>query len=318
MEINITWYTDTLRPQVISLFAAEYGVQPADFNRLFEKFYFHPFQQKKCLLLVAMDGDTVAGFQSFFYWPYTFGGKTYNSFQSGNSLVHPGYRGKGLFNKMLAFIDQENKTRDIDLLMGFPVEASLKNFLKDKWHNIFNLHWYVKPCNPLAFTSFNGGKKFTPGCEYFNTDNPEKNVLRLSQQPDFTEWRKEYLAGTYYSFKYKSGVEEIIFHLKPNKRKKILNELVIGNILFSSEKARPYLLAALKELAKCAGRSFGAHFLSIALNDACSVPLQGALKEAGFRRNKKSIYFIVKPFKENNFSLDPANWLVFRSDIDTW
>ncbi len=318
MEINIAWYTDDLRPQVIKLFAAEYGLDPGSFAQLFEKFYFHPFQKDKCLLVVALDGTTVAGFQSFFYWPYTFGGKTYNSFQSGNSLVHPGYRGKGIFNKLLAFVDQENKTAGIDLLMGFPVEASLKNFLKDKWNNILNLHWHVKPLNPLAFSSFKGGKQFIPGCEYFNAANPEQNVFRLSQNKEFTDWRKEYLAGTYYSFRYKNAEHEIIFHLKPNKRKKILNELVIGNILFSSEKARVYLYAAFKSLAAGARKSFGAHFLSLALNDSCSINFKAVLKQAGFRRGKKSIYFIAKAFKNTEPVLKPANWLLFRSDIDTW
>lgn len=318
MEMNITWYKDCHKEQVIKLFAAEYGLDPVSFGVLFERFYLHPFQKNKCLLIVALDGETVAGFQSFFYWPYTFGGKTWHSFQSGNSLVHPAHRGKGLFNKMLAFIDKENKTADIDFLMGFPVQASLKNFLKDKWENILNLRWYVKPCNPLAFSSFSGSKGFAPGCENFGSENPEQNVLRLSRQSGFTDWRKEYLAGSYYSFRYTKGEEEIIFHLKPNKRKKVLNELVIGNILFSNEKAQIYLFAALKKLAAAAGMTFGVHFLSLALNEACSLNFAPVLKQAGFKRSKRSIYFIAKPFKDNQFVLDPANWLLFRSDIDTW
>ncbi len=317
MEISITWYTDALRPQVIKLFAAEYGLEPDAFNRLFERFYFHPFQKNKCLLVVAMDGDTVAGFQSFFYWPYAFAGKTYNSFQSGNSLVNPAYRGKGIFNKMLAFIDKENKTADIDFLMGFPVEASLKNFLKDKWHNIFNLRWYIKFCNPFGFLHFKGGKYFTEGCLHFNKE-AEADVLRLSSQKDFTDWRTDYLSGNYYSFHFKNGGNEIIFHLKPNKRKKIVNELIIGNILFSNENARALLSDALKKLNLAATKTLGVHFLSIALNEESSFDLKAILLHTHFRRSEKTIYFIAKPFKNNDFVLKPANWLLYRSDIDTW
>lgn len=317
MEIRITWYNDELRPQVINLFAAQYGVDPGSFNRLFEKFYFHPFQKNKCLLVMALDGDTVAGFQSFFYWPYTYKGKTYNSFQSGNSLVHPGYRGKGIFNQMLSFIDQENKTAGIDFLMGFPVEASLRNFLKDKWSLILDLQWYVKPCNLFAFIPFKGGKNFTEGYRYFNTENAEKELLRLSQEKEFTEWRKGYL-GAGYSYTFKKDGHEIIFHVKPNRRKKILHELVIGNILCSGEEAYKVLPLALKELNAAARRSLGAHFLSIALNEACSPDLKAAVAQAGFKRNDKKIHFIVKPFGSNEFVTEPARWLLYRSDIDTW
>jgi GNAT superfamily N-acetyltransferase len=317
MEIRIAWYNDALRPQVINLFAAQYGVDPESFNALFEKFYFHPYQKNKCLLVMALDGDTVAGFQSFFYWPYTYQGKTYNSFQSGNSLVHPGYRGKGIFNQMLSFIGQENKTAGIDLLMGFPVEASLRNFLKDKWNLILDLQWYVKLCNPFAFIPFKGGKNFTAGYRYFNAENPEKELLRLSQQEEFTVWRKGYLnAGFSYTFK-KDGYE-IIFHVKPNRRKKILHELVIGNILCSSEGAYKALPAALQALTRAARSSFGAHFLSLAINETCLLDLKTAVQLAGFTRSEKKIHFIVKPFGQHDFAAEPARWLLYRSDIDTW
>jgi len=318
MEIDITWYSDALRPQVIDLFVSEYGVERKAFDQLFERFYLHPFQKDKCLLVVALDGNTVAGFQSFFFWPYTFNGKTYNSFQSGNSLVHPGYRGKGIFNKMLSFIDEENKTRDIDFLMGFPVEASLKNFIKDKWTNILDLRWYIKLCNPFAFFPFRSGNSFEKGCIFFGAENPEKSVLRLSASADFTGWRREYLSGNYYSYRYTAGNEEIIFHLKTNKRKKVLNELIIGNILFKNELSIQHLSAALKSLDKAASRTFATHFISIAVNEACSIDLRTALLNTSFKRTEKSIYFIVKPFKDNNFVLQPAHWLLYRSDIDTW
>lgn len=318
MEISITWYTDDLRSQVIALFAAEYGVDPAAFNQLFERFYFHPFQKNKCLLVVAMDGKTVAGFQSFFYWPYFFEGKKYNSFQSGNSLVNPAYRGKGIFNRMLAFIDQENKTTNIDFLMGFPVEASKKNFLKDKWSNILDLRWYIRFCNPFGFLSFKGGNRFTEGCQYFENRGTIDEIFSLSTEMDFTEWRNSYLSGKYYSFHYKEGSREIIFHLKTNKRKKILNELVVGSILFNRAEAKVHLDKALKALNRAAFKSFGMHFISVVVNENSSFDLRNALADAGFRKTDRTIYFIVKNFKAEQGVLDPKNWLLFRSDIDTW
>jgi hypothetical protein len=318
MEIRITWYTDDLRSQVIDLFAQEYGVDRASFGNLFEQFYLHSFQKNKCLLVVAMDGNTVAGFQSFFYWPYFFNGRKYNSFQSGNSLVNPTYRGQGIFNRMLAFVDEEKKTSDIDFLMGFPVEASRKNFLKDKWNNILDLRWYVRLCNPFGFFGLKSGRDLKEGCLYFEKQNSFSNSFSLSNEKEFTGWRSNYLAGTYFSFHYKEGTDEIIFHLKPNKRKKILNELVIGNVLFNSTAAKAKLSSALSKLNATARKSFGVHFISIAINDASSVDLRSDLLSAGFKHTDRKIFFIVKNFKAESAVLDPHAWLLFRSDIDTW
>lgn len=317
METNITWYTDNLRAQVIELFVNEYGVDRAEFHQLFERFYFHPYQQNKCLLVVAMDGGTVAGFQSFFYWPYTFAGKTFQSYQSGNSLVHPGYRGKRIFNRMLEFLDRENKNVNIDFLMGFPVEASLKNFLKDKWQHILDLRWYIRPCNPLGFFVFTENERFESGCVSFDA-TPETNVLRLSPDPAFVAWRKSYLSGRYFSFRHGTGDMQIIFHLKSNKRKRILNELIIGNILFRSSTAFAGLEDALAALVRAARNSFGTHFLSIAINERSAFDTKTPLLRQHFRRSDKKIHFIAKPFGANEFVLRPENWLLYRSDIDTW
>jgi hypothetical protein len=319
MAIEITWYTDNLRSQVIDLFVQEYGVNKKEFNTLFERFYFHPFQKNKCLLIVALDGGTVAGFQSFFFWPYMFEGKTFNSFQSGNSLVNPAYRGQGLFNKMLAFINQENETKEVDFLMGFPVEASLRNFIKDKWSNILDLRWYIKFGNPFGFSGRLNGKNISNGLKYFPDQTSFAKNITLNSNTEFTSWRENYLKRElYYSFHYKDGNDEIIFHLKKNKRKKILNELVIGNIIYNSPSAVSKTSGALQRLNSFVRNSFSFHFISCAFNERCSLNISSEFLKAGFKPTEKKIHFIVKPYKNNTFVESPEKWLLFRSDIDTW
>lgn len=319
MAIEITWYTDNLRGQVIDLFVKEYGVDKEEFNTLFERFYFHPFQKNNCLLIVALDGEIVAGFQSFFFWPYHFEGKTFNSFQSGNSLVNPAYRGQGLFNKMLAFINQENETRQIDFLMGFPVEASLRNFIKDKWSNILDLRWHIKFCNPLGFSGSLKGKNISVGLKHFPAQTKFPGNVTLNSNSEFNSWRENYLKkDLYYSFHYRDKNDEIIFHLKKNKRKKILNELVIGNIRYNSPSAVSKTSIALQELNSSVRNSFSFHFISCAFNEKCTLNLGSEFLEAGFKPTEKKIHFIVKPYKGNTFVEAPEKWLLFRSDIDTW
>src|SRR5688572_29539213 len=131
MEIKITWFEPAMKSQVVSLFEKEYNTPPGYFTKLFDLFYMHPFQQNKCLMAAALVGDQVVGFQSFFFWPYIRNNITYNTFQSGNSLIHPQFRGQGIFNKMLLFVSSETRFKQVDFLVGFPVGASFKNFIKD-------------------------------------------------------------------------------------------------------------------------------------------------------------------------------------------
>lgn len=320
MEIEITRYNDSMRPQVIKLFEDQYGSDPVEFEKLFRNFYFHPFQKDKCLLVVALDGTTVAGFQSFFYWPYSYNGKVYNSFQSGNSIVHPSYRGKGIFNRMLEYIDRESMSSNIDLLMGFPVNESLKNFIKDKWTNILDLKWYVKPCNVFGF--FGGlllrNKKFSEGNEHFE-NGITNDIISMPNDKGFNEWRKSYQTeGKHFSFRYKKGTHEIIIHLKKNKRKKLINELIIGAMLFNGKEAIAYAGAAIEDLVMSARKSYAVHFLSISVNEESKINLRSELDKLGFKRTDKQIHFIVKPFKGNEFATIPSNWFLSRSDVDTW
>jgi hypothetical protein len=116
MNIKIAFYEDWMKAQVAKMFSMQYGVDGHFFAKQIEDFYEHPFQKNKSIRIVALDGDKVAGFQSFVYWPYNYGKTTYNSYQSGNSLVHQDYRGKGIFNKLLSFFETEKI--DVDFLIG--------------------------------------------------------------------------------------------------------------------------------------------------------------------------------------------------------
>jgi GNAT superfamily N-acetyltransferase len=320
MEIKITWYKDSMKSQVIALFENQYATPPGYFTNLFDAFYFHPYQKNKCLLIVALDGETVAGFQSFFYWPYTLGDKKFNSFQSGNSLVHPDYRGKGIFQRLLAFVDQENKNLGLDFFVGFPIQASIKNLLKDKWQNILNLTWFLKICNPFGFLPgrLKNIRNITPGITHLKNSEPPV-IRRLSVDAEFTAWRNNYLADgdLYYTYHFKQDSSEILFHLKKNKRK-IFNEVIVGNVLFNTDAARSKLTIALKEMNNLILRSFSAHFISCAINSGSIKTIEGALINTGFRKINKTIYFAVKPFKDPEAVLDPSSWELYRSDIDTW
>lgn len=67
----------------------------------------------------------MAGFQSFFYWPVVVDGRLIRSYQSGNTLVHPDFRGQRLFARMLNYIHEPESGFNCELLIGFPSKAPI-------------------------------------------------------------------------------------------------------------------------------------------------------------------------------------------------
>jgi GNAT superfamily N-acetyltransferase len=320
MEFIIRDYDASLFQQVIQLFVSEYGVEEKSFGEYFKTFYEHPFQKERCIRAVAMDGQKVAGFQTFFFWPYISKGKEYNSFQSGNSLVHPDYRGKGIFAKLLSFVEEKAQNSNIDFLMGFPVEASYGSFTRKQWSNVLNLQWYVKTASFLSTLFTNSDAKLKKVFEVpdYNPTTSSPDIIRLNHSKDFGHWRKAYQQATpYYQYVFKKGTsDEVKLTVKFQTRKKYLKEMVIGDLEYGNLDGS-VLKFALAELCKVVSRKHIATFVSIALNPADEILLKH-IESIGFKKIDKKIYFIHKAFKALPELDVAANWKLYRSDIDTW
>jgi GNAT superfamily N-acetyltransferase len=314
--MTIQKYEDWMRPQVVALFDIEYHSGEA-FDSLFKSFYEHPFQVQKCIRIVALEGERVAGFQSFFYWPVVVDGRAINAYQSGNSLVHPDFRGKGLFGKMLNFIHEPNSGFDCELLIGFPVEASYNSFIRNKWQNPFNLRWYVKPLNPLRSLLTNPVKNLRKALgERVKMDFLAHPAHRcVAQLAAFDHYRFEYETGDFFRFTFEKEGAKAFFELKAQTRKKVIKELVIGKFLSNSDDA-VFIHEAVAALIKTVKKNSGFTMLSIAVNPL-TLALNDALKQNGFKAINKSIYFITKGRLAEQ-TTDWSNWWIFRSDIDTW
>lgn len=319
MEIGL--YEDWMKPQVAKLFSMQYGVSEANFSRLIDNFYELPFQKNKCIRIVAKEGEKVIGFQSFFYWPYTQNGKLFNSYQSGNSLVHPDYRGKGIFQKLLNYLDDHHEALKIDFLVGFPINASIGSLIRNKWTNLFNLQWFIKTCNPLSiFLPLNKNKliKYFPK-NNINTDKQTtEDLIKISNSKEFSEWRNtHYDKNKYFSHYYKEGKNELILKLKINIRKRVIKELIIGEIVTTSYE-QIFIENAFSNFLKNVKRVKCISLVSIALNPNNNIKISNAIIKNGFKQINKQIYFCVKPLSHKNIETNPDKWLILRGDIDTW
>lgn len=315
--MKIQRYEDWMRPQVIALFDAEYNTGTESFDALFGAFYEHSFQASNGIRLVALEGDQVAGFQSFFHWPMVHNGKAVRAFQSGNSLVHPDFRGKGIFGKLLDYIHQPENEIEIDLLIGFPVEASYNSFMRKQWANPFDLHWYVRPAHPIRALFTNPEQALQRKLQARTALNfvPAKGATHVQQSAAFDEYRFGYQTGDHFRLQYRSDRGEAFAEVKFQLRKSIIKELIIGKFLCSNDTPE-FITEAFEAIVKQINQT--AHFtmLSIAVNPKITA-LVKALDVCGFKPIDRKIHFIAKgPLVDTLEQWD--DWWIFRADIDTW
>lgn len=321
MDIRIVAYEDWMKPQIAEMFSLQYNVPAGDFSTLMDNFYDHPYQKEKCIRIAAVQGEKVIGFQSFFYWPYYYNGQLYHSFQSGNSLVNPDYRGKGIFQQLLNYLEKHREKYGIDFLIGFPINASRNSLIRNGWKNILDMEWHIAPSSPVFSLLGDENKKLS---RHFN-DRSDLSIreivnegFRLSDEKEFLEWRKCYSANqNYFYHVYKENGKSIEFTLKSSRRKKIIRELIIGNVRTESHDTA-FLKNAFQDLRSSVKKSGAASFLSFAGNPHSKYISEELLSSASFRKIDKKIFFAVKTFSESHPAEDSSKWILFRSDIDTW
>ena len=324
--IRIGYYEDWMFDQVIGMFVAQYGVGPEQQRTSFRQFFEAPFQLSQGIRLVALDGQTVCGFQSYFYWPYCYRGTSLRTFQSGNSLVSEKYQGRQIFARLLNFLAEANTSNrpEIDFLMGFPVEMSYGSFIRNKWANPLDLGWYTRLIHPFSvvrtYKPERSDWRFETVGEEVKAYYEERQIT-LSKDVEFAKWRRASSRDAvpqYFYLHYHDANGTIRFELKPQRRG-LINELVLGDIVRSSPD--PSLLrVGLKNLIRVAKEHSFLTILSIALNEqSADRSLLRTLKACGFFKLKNRIHFIVKPLGDSfPECTDPSSWNLMRSDIDTW
>jgi hypothetical protein len=309
--MTVKEYEDQYLDAVIHLFVEEYGVDFNAYKAGLIRFFEHPFQKNQCIRIITVnEAGELMGFQSFFYWPYIKNGKTYRVYQSGNSIVSKKARGKGIFQKMLDYAGAVKEKYKIDFLIGFPVEASYKSFISNGWNNPFDLQWYAKVKNPfgILFSWFYPSNKQIG----IMSERTGDRLFVLENNAGFMDWRKGFQKDKYRVFSFRKGKETLQVNHKINRRKKVLNEMIIGEVLCSS-KDPAFIKEAIKKYRRWLSFQLDISILSFCTNHA-EHAFPKAILALGLRKIDKSIHFITKYAPD----FRQEDWLLYRSDIDTW
>lgn len=300
------------------MFSDFYGKSQNEVSTVHEKFFGHSFQKERVIKLVAVSGQEVLGFASFSYWPYKKDGVIYNSYQVGNAIIHPDHRGKGIFQKILKYVDDNQRKLNVDFLVAFPhISASFPSFMKFGYENPFDLAWRIKLINPFAFffNPQNILRQFSTSLQVVvEGDSP---FYKLVRTPDFDDWffssRSE---NNYAYYNYDDGVNKVTFYLKSNQRGKWINELIIGDIRTNTNDAVAYE-KALSNFLSIVKKAKSVTIISIAYNEQIK-SYKNAIFEKRFRKIKPVIHFVYRNYLKETDISKVEEWELYRGDIDTW
>ena len=327
-RIDIVEFQPGMVPGMVEMFLFEYGGDRYQIEaKVRHRFDSEAVRLREGINLLGLAGERVVAMQAFTPWPYCRPGQPYSSLQSGNSLVHPDFRGRRIFLRMLAEGNRIASAKGMDFFMGFPGEESYGAFIRDKWIDLGRLRFWTRPVNPAeAFRQRR--KKYVPThsldiaqpltVESLATGTQDVAAgFRLSQERHFLEWRYSSERNENYRyFQYARLGQKVSFVLRLNSSRG-LREVWIGQIR-KHACTTFFLASALRALSREVRRDPSIAALSLAmLSPLPSTCL--ALGMAGFIPNQLAPPLIVKPLKAIPGLIDRSQWReTCLEDIDVW
>ena len=128
VEIRLVKHSQE-KEQLLDLFRASFGhSMPAEFWDW--KYIQNPLAPPDPEVIVAIDSGKIVGARPFRLVEMWMGDEKVRTAQHSDTMVHPEYQGKGIFNQMGQFSMEYLKENSYALSYGFPNPKSRPGFLK--------------------------------------------------------------------------------------------------------------------------------------------------------------------------------------------
>jgi predicted N-acetyltransferase YhbS len=139
--------------QLLDLFQASFGHnRPAE---LWDwKYIQNPFAPPDPEVIVALDKGRIVGARPFRLAELWLGNAKVRAAQHGDTMVHPEYQGKGIFNQMGQFSMEYLKENGYALSYGLPNPKSRPGFLKQGYRIVVPIEAMFRPINPQRLISY--------------------------------------------------------------------------------------------------------------------------------------------------------------------
>ncbi|MBT9145097.1 MAG: hypothetical protein DDT42_00967 [candidate division WS2 bacterium] len=311
------------------------------------KYQDNPFG--KPLILVAVKEEKIVGQEALWPMPLSVDGVNQLSFQSVDSMVHPDYRGRGIFNNLITRSMEECSTLTSPIVFGFPNRSSHKIYTKFGWLSGGSFHRFIKILNwqdvfnsritakYLKWASNLAGFVVSTAVSRFSEKRKIKGVevkeeleplkifeeiwleyYQQSGKPTAINKSLEYLNWRY---KNKPGSNCIFLSLRYKAStlgfgviKKdtygVMKRVSLGEFVLLDKAFTSGFLSEIFELLKRKECS------TFEYNVWNSLELEGILKSLGFIRRSDEPPVIFKVFKD--FPADKINWHISGGDNESF
>jgi len=265
------------------------------------KYKNNPFGE--AIITVAESSDRIIGVDNLWPWEFELGGTVYKAIQPCDSVVHPDFRGQGVFRAMRSNGLSVVEKKDFIFLFNFPNKNSLPLNLSLGSHYLGKIPWLVKILKPVSVLKGMLTHEISQPCEVekqFRIDYPtidklserypvDRGVIGINRIKDFHFWRFNKPGRNYGMIVYDREGESasVIFTLNAKVN---LKEMIIVDVIGSSL----VIKQALRKLVIEAGK------MNVAFVTVMNNPMfkSGNLIRMGFIPMKKK-NMVVKFFNSN-------------------
>jgi predicted N-acetyltransferase YhbS len=108
----------------------------------------------EAIVITARDDDKIVGVESILPMNIIVDQKIVKASLSCNSYVHPNYRKKGIFSKLISIVQEESMKKDISCIYGVANDNSFDSFIKKGSHEISNMPILFRPLRLSNYFSF--------------------------------------------------------------------------------------------------------------------------------------------------------------------
>jgi GNAT superfamily N-acetyltransferase len=161
VEIKLAKHAEE-KGKLLDLFQASFGQVMS--TELWDwKYLQNPLASADPEVIVAVDNGRIVGARPFWFAEMWLGNKRVKTAQHCDTMVHPDYQGKGIFNRMGRFAIQHLKDNGYALSYGFPAPISRPGFLSQGYRIVAETEHMFRVVRPQKLLSYRLGNRMLAG-----------------------------------------------------------------------------------------------------------------------------------------------------------
>jgi len=255
-SLKVRLASESDKDEVLNLLNSVFEKQQRSQNTRNEHYWNWKFRNSvfgSSILTVADDASKIVGVDHLWPWEFCFKGELLKAVQPCDTVVHPNFRGRGLFKKMRRFGLNQAEKRGCRMAFNFPNENSLPGNLSLGATYLGKITWWVRILRPVHLVTnklfdlkrmnFILPEEYRLKSDYLDRlsgmNKPDERFIQIHRPQGFHQWRySDHPSRTYGMAKIREGNKEtaLIFTVVQNGARR---EMVVVDFIgdFCSKKS---------------------------------------------------------------------------------